>query len=68
VAQESSFDPSDYTLAIKNKGGAPKPWQWEINVAGKSKPVLRSEFFETMSEATRSGKVALSAFLAKRSA
>ena len=43
----------DYTLAIKNKGRPPKSWRWE---AGKNKPVRQSEFFETMSEATRMGK------------
>ncbi len=49
----------DYSLAIKNKGGPSKPWRWEIYEPEKNKPVLRSEFFETMSEATRKGKVAL---------
>jgi hypothetical protein len=42
-----------------------KPWRWEIYVAGKSKPVLQSDFFESMSEATRSGKAALAEFRAK---
>jgi hypothetical protein len=51
--------PFDYTLAIKNKGRPPKPWRWEIYAAGKSKPVRQSDFFETMSEATRAGKAAL---------
>lgn len=55
----SSFDPVDYSLAIKNRGHPPKSWRWEIYSAGKSKPVRQSEFFETMSEATRSGKIAL---------
>jgi hypothetical protein len=59
---------SDYTLAIKNRGRPPKPWRWEIHVAGKSKPVLQSDFFETMSEATRSGKAALAEFRAKQAA
>jgi hypothetical protein len=59
---------SDYTLAIKNRGRPPRPWRWEISVAGKSKPVLQSDFFETMSEATRSGKAALAEFRAKRAA
>ncbi len=66
MAHETIFDPSDYTLAIKNRGGPPKPWQWEINAAGKSKSIRKSEFFATMSEAARSGKVALAAFLAER--
>ena len=49
----------DYTVAIKNKGRPPKSWRWEIYAAGKNKPVRQSEFFETMSEATRMGKAAL---------
>lgn len=60
--------PSDYTLAIKNRGRPPKPWRWEIYVAGKSKPVLQSDFFETMSEATRAGKAALAEFRARQAA
>jgi hypothetical protein len=55
----SSSDSSDFTLAIKNKGRPPRSWRWEIYAAGKSKPVRQSEFFETMSEATRAGKTAL---------
>lgn len=62
---EKCFSPSDYTIAVKNRGRAPKPWRWEICVAGKSKPVLQSDFFETMSEATRAGKAALAQCRAK---
>jgi len=58
----------DYSLAIKNRGRPPKPWRWEIYTAGKSKPVRQSEFFETMSEATRTGKVALAGLRANRAA
>ncbi|HEY1981655.1 MAG TPA: hypothetical protein VGH13_16390 [Xanthobacteraceae bacterium] len=59
------FNPIDYTLAIKNKGRPPKSWRWEIYAAGKSKPVRQSDFFETMSEATREGKAALADVRAK---
>jgi hypothetical protein len=55
----SSSSPLDYSLAIKNRGHPPKSWRWEIYEAGKSKPVRQSDFFETMSEATRAGKTAL---------
>ncbi|MEA2906113.1 MAG: hypothetical protein QOC56_139 [Alphaproteobacteria bacterium] len=67
---ENTFplNPSDYSLAIKNRRRPPKPWRWEIYVAGKSKPVLQSDFFETMAEATRSGKAALAAFRARQAA
>jgi hypothetical protein len=58
----------DYSLAIKNRGRPPKSWRWEIYTAGKSKPVRQSDFFETMSEATRTGKVALAGLRANRAA
>jgi hypothetical protein len=63
-----SFNPFDYTLAIKNKGRPPKSWRWEIYAAGKSKPVRQSDFFETMSQATRAGKAALAEIRANRAA
>ena len=55
------FDALDCSLAVKNKGRPPRSWRWEIYAAGKSKPVQQSDFFETMSEATRAGKAALAA-------
>jgi hypothetical protein len=63
-----SFNPLDYTLAIKNKGRPPKSWRWEIYAAGKSKPVRLSDFFETMSEATKAGKTALAELRATQAA
>ena len=59
---------ADYSLAIKNRGRPPKSWRWEIYTAGKSKPVRQSDFFETMSEATRTGKAALAGLRASRAA
>jgi hypothetical protein len=67
-AEVEKYAMYDYTLAIKNKGRPPKPWRWEIYTAGKSKPVRQSDFFETMSEATRTGKAALAELRAKRAA
>jgi hypothetical protein len=67
-ANAEKYAEYDYTLAIKNKGLPPQPWRWEIYLAGKSKPVRQSEFFETMSEATRTGKAALAEVRAKRAA
>jgi hypothetical protein len=64
----SASDPSDYTLAIKNRGRPPKPWRWEIYVAGKSQAVLHSDYFETMSAATQAGKVALQQLRANQAA
>ena len=68
MAKAPSFDPLDYTLAIRNKGQLSRPWRWEINEAGKNKPVQQSEFFETMSEAIRAGKAALAELRANRAA
>ena len=58
----------DYSLAIKNRGRPPKSRRWEIYTAGKSKPVRQSDFFATMSEATRTGKAALAGLRANRAA
>jgi hypothetical protein len=67
-ADAEKYAEYDYTLAIKNKGRPPKPWRSEIYTAGRSKPVRQSEFFETMSEATRMGKTALAKLRANRAA
>jgi hypothetical protein len=64
-ANSEKYARCDYTLAIKNRGRPPKPWRWEIYTAGKSKSVRQSEFFETMAEATRTGKAALVELRAK---
>ena len=56
---KAGINASDYSLAVKRRGRDPLPWRWEIYVAGKSNPAMTSTFYETMSEATRAGKVAL---------
>ena len=58
----------DFSVVVKNRAPLPKPWRWEIYAAGKSKPVRQSDFFETMSEATRAGKAALAELRAGRAA
>ena len=68
MEKDSTFSPIDYSLAIKNKGHPPKPWRWEIYAAGKRKPVQQSDFFATMSEATRAGKAALAKIRADQAA
>src|SRR5258706_6516112 len=64
----SAFDPLDLSLAIKNRGRTPSPWRWEIYEAGKSKPLQQSDFFATMSQATRAGKAALAVLPGKPTA
>ena len=64
----SSSLTSEYSVAIKKRGTSSKPWRWELYVAGKRKPVRHSDYFETMSEATRAGKIALSVLQAQKAA
>ncbi len=68
MANLSSVSTEEYSLAIKKRGTASKPWRWEIYAAGKRKPVRQSDFFETMSETTRAGKVALAELQTSRAA
>jgi hypothetical protein len=56
----------DHAIAIQKQSRSSKPWHWEIYLAGKSKPVQQSEFFETMSEGIRTGKAALAELQAER--
>ena len=61
-------DHSDFSVAVKHRGEAPKPWRWEIYRAGRSSPIERSEvFFESMSAAGRAGKAALHVLLSEHS-
>jgi hypothetical protein len=63
------FDPSDYSFVVKRRGSPAKPWRWEIYRAGRSGPVESSlVFFESMAEAAKEGKKALSHFLASKAA
>jgi hypothetical protein len=53
-------DPAEYSVAVKQNRKPRNSWRWEINRAGKSIPVERSQVhFLTMAEATRAGKAAL---------
>ncbi len=61
------FEPDDYTMVVKNRAKAPRPWRWEIYRAGRDTPVHQSsDFFETVTSAHRAGKEGLKLFLAKR--
>jgi hypothetical protein len=67
MSNDVKFTPADYSVVVKRRDPGEKPWRWEIWVAGKSRPIERSEQpFATMSEATREGKAAFKSFLAKR--
>lgn len=58
------IEATDFSVVIKNRARIPKPWRWEIYRAGRSSPISQSEIhFESMTEAGRAGKMALSLFL-----
>jgi hypothetical protein len=61
-------DHPDFSVVVKNRAPPPKPWRWEIYRAGRSSPIEHSkDFFESMTEANRAGKVALKLLLSEHS-
>jgi hypothetical protein len=64
---KAPFDPADYSIAVLRNRKPANSWRWQIYAAGKSIPVERSPAnFETMAEATRTGKAALQRFVKLR--
>jgi hypothetical protein len=62
---KASHEP-EFHLAVKRRDTGSAPWRWEIWAAGRSRYVARStRSFASASEATRDGKAALKALLAK---
>jgi hypothetical protein len=60
------IDHADFSVVVKHRAPPPKPWRWEIYRAGRSSPIEHSEaFFESMTEAHRAGKRALSLLLSE---
>jgi hypothetical protein len=60
----SAVDHSDFSVVVKSRAKPPKQWKWEIYRAGRTSPIRQSEvLFESMVEASRSGKKALSLLL-----
>jgi hypothetical protein len=58
------FDPTDYSVVVKNRAPLPKPWRWEIYCAGKRQPIKRSAvLYESRGEASLVGKCALAQLL-----
>jgi hypothetical protein len=58
------FDPTDYSVVVKNRAPLPKPWRWEIYCAGKRQPIKRSSvLYESRGEASMTGKEALAQLL-----
>jgi hypothetical protein len=54
------YQPDDFSMVVKSRGKAPRPWRWEIYRAGRASAVEQSlTFFPTMAAATKAGKEAL---------
>ena len=63
-AMSKNFDPTDYSVVVKNRAPLPRPW--EIYCAGKRQPIQRSDvFFESREQASSTGKEALKNLLEK---
>jgi hypothetical protein len=60
----TEFDPTDYSVVVKNRAPLQKPWRWEIYCAGKRQPIKRSgALYESRGEASLVGKGALAQLL-----
>jgi hypothetical protein len=60
------FDPTDYSVVVKNRGNPPKSWRWEIYRAGRLSPIKTSlVYFHTVVTARQAGKEALKQLLDK---
>lgn len=67
MSDQIELEPADFSVVVKRRDLGDAPWRWEIWVAGRSRPVERSEQpFASMAQATREGKAALKALLAKQ--
>jgi hypothetical protein len=63
------FDETDYSVVVKNRADPPNPWRWEIYRAGRSNAIGQSpNFFQTMTAASKAGKMALKQLMGKLSA
>jgi hypothetical protein len=50
----------DFSVVVKSTASSPKPWRWEIYRAGRTSPIEHSRIhFESTTEASRAGNVAL---------
>jgi hypothetical protein len=60
------FEPPDFSFVVKSRAKPPKQWRWEIYRAGRASPIQQSAiYFESMSEASRAGKSALTSLLSE---
>jgi hypothetical protein len=60
------IDHADFSLVVKQSTPGPKSWRWEIYRAGRTSPIERSKvLFESVKDASRAGKAALSLLLSE---
>jgi hypothetical protein len=56
----------DFSVVARDCGGLLKPWRWEIYRTGRNTPIESSSvYFQTMPEAERQGRKALSLLLSE---
>jgi hypothetical protein len=61
-----NLNQTDYSVVVKRRAPPPNPWRWEIYRAGRTSPIEHSSvYFQTMTMASRAGKVALKQLLVK---
>ena len=62
----ATVDHSDFSVVVKHRAPPPKPWKWEIYHASRTSPIQQSAFyFDSMTEASRAGKMALHLMLSE---
>ena len=60
------IDHADFSVVVKQSAPRPESWRWEIYRAGRTSPIERSKvLFDSVTKATRAGKVALSLLLSE---
>jgi hypothetical protein len=58
------LDHKDFSVVVKERASAPKPWKWEIYRAGRKSPIeCSSVLYETVEAAHQAGKEALKQLL-----
>jgi len=60
------IDHADFSLVVKQSKPGQKLWRWEIYRAGRTSPIERSKvLFDSVKDASRAGKAALSLLLSE---
>ena len=60
------IDHADFAVVVNQIAPGPKSWRWEIYRAGRKSPIERSKvLFDSVKDASRAGKAALSVLLSE---